>query len=107
MYLRIHDLTSVHLHEPDDCNRLHIEVPVDCDIVAAISLLVESGWAKVGDSTPGAVHLDTTVLRAAVLARCEADDDRAARFDAMLEYARRRGWYDERDRTVTAHISAI
>jgi hypothetical protein len=90
----------VSLEEADDCTRLYVDVRA-LDESAAGSALREAGLGSPGEA--GHLWLDIAALRErarATTAAADWDD----RFDAMLAFARDKGWMDETGKLVAAHI---
>lgn len=91
----------VSIEEPDDCTRLHVSAD-DLDDSVAGSAVARAGLGSPGE--PGHLWLDVTALRKrarAATAATDWDD----RFDAMIAYARSKGWTDPTGELVAAHIS--
>lgn len=88
--------------DADDCSSLKVVGRPGMDVASIVDLLVAEGIAEAADD--GHVALSVAWLRGAARGQAvgEGWDDR---FDAMLKYARTRGWCDSTGRFVTAHIT--
>jgi hypothetical protein len=95
MFVRVDTATArSELHHPDDLQRLHVEVVGDGDQTAIDGALGEFGRLD-GDH----VWLRIDALREAG----PGDDGWTTRFDAMIDYARSKGWTDGAG-AVRAHV---
>ncbi len=90
---------EVSVVQAHDCTRLHIAVD-GLDDAGAGAVLHQVDLGHPGES--GHAWLEISALRewARASAAAEWDD----RFDAMLSYARSKGWTDESGRMLAAHI---
>ncbi|MEU1953452.1 hypothetical protein [Nocardia rhamnosiphila] len=107
MYVGLTPTGQFEIHEPDDFGRLSIVAISGHEPSEVINALVAAGLAVAG-SSPTAIELDVAVLRASArsaraVSSVEADWEQS--FDAMLEYARRKGWYTPSTNTVAVHIA--
>ena len=97
------DLTSaptvIELLKPEDCTRFHVKARGgDPEALAA-----ELSAAGVGRLLPtGEAMIDPRAVRRMAEGRVPADWDN--HFDAMLQYARRKGWLDEAGEAIQAHV---
>lgn len=102
MYVQV-DLTSqppvVSLEEPDDTKRFHVEVVGGTDVGRLFGALVDAAAGRL-EGSDAWIALDA--VRRMAAGRVAPDWDE--RFDAMLEYARTKGWLDEAAHTVRAHV---
>jgi hypothetical protein len=90
---------GVTLEEPDDLGRFHVALdPGVADLDAALRV---AGWGQAqGD---GDASISVEALRtAAAAAPVEPGWD--ARFDAMVDYARSKGWLSADGRAIQAHV---
>lgn len=87
--------------EPTDLTSLQVELD-RVDEAAAARALAEAGLGVVRE---GYAWLDVEALRAAALAGASADA--APGFDAMVAYARSRGWTSDDGRRVRAHCEHV
>jgi hypothetical protein len=95
-----HD-ASVEVVDADDCTSLAVTTVLPSD--AAKAILAADGIAGAADD--GAVWLDVDELRRR--AAPGGADGWAARYDAMIAYARSKGWLNDSGRLVRAHIVAV
>jgi flavin reductase (DIM6/NTAB) family NADH-FMN oxidoreductase RutF/DNA-binding IclR family transcriptional regulator len=93
-----HD-SSVEVVDPDDCTALSVTTELPAQ--ASGEALVASGLATAADD--GAVWLDIDELRKRAAPGGSGGWD--ARYAAMIEYARGKGWLDESANSVRAHIA--
>jgi hypothetical protein len=102
MYVQV-DLGSqppvVSLEEPDDTKRFHVEVIGGTDVGRLFGALVDAAAGRL-DGDDAWIALDAVRRMAAGQVGPDWDE----RFDAMLEYARTKGWLDEAAHTVRAHV---
>jgi hypothetical protein len=111
MYLRV-DLApeppAVELREREDCTRLHVEAhgapTSDAGHTSLDRALRDSGFGALDGAAGGDGKEDTHALLGIDVLRTAAGRDRAAGwekdFDAMIDYARTKGW------TVGDHVRA-
>lgn len=90
--------SSVWVVDADDCTSLAVTTELPSDDTAAI--LAADGIA--GATDEGAVWLDVDELRRR--AAPGGAGGWAERYDAMIAYARGKGWLDDSGRLVRAHI---
>lgn len=89
----------VTLEEPDDCTRFHLAVVGGRDIGRVFGALVDAAAGRLeGD------HALITIDAVRRMARDRVGDDWDARFDAMLDYARTKGWIDDTGNAIQAHV---
>ena len=102
MYVQI-DITParpvVSLEEPDDCTRFHLAVVGGRDIGRVFGALVDAAAGRLEDD-----HALITIDAVRRMAAGRVADDWDARFDAMLDYARTKGWIDETNNAIQAHV---
>jgi hypothetical protein len=102
MYVQV-DLASqppvVSLAEADDTKRFHVEVLGGTDVGRLFGALVDAAAGRL-EGDDAWIALDAVRRMAAG----QVAPDWNERFDAMLEYARTRGWLDEAAHTVRAHV---
>jgi len=90
---------AVSLEEPDDCTRFHLAVVGGRDIGRVFGALVDAAAGRLeGD------HALITIDSVRRMAAGRVGDDWDARFDAMLDYARTKGWIDETNNAIQAHV---
>lgn len=92
------DEPVVELKEPDDCRRFHVEARGG--VTGLGEALQRVGVGRVLPSGDALIEIDS-VRR---LAAGRVPEDWDARFDAMLDYARGKGWVDEDGRAIQAHV---
>jgi hypothetical protein len=97
------DLTSapaaIELVKPGDCTRFHMEARGGDPEVLAAALAA----AGVGRLLPsGEAMIDTQSVRRWAEGRVPADWD--DHFDAMLRYAKGKGWLDDSGESLQAHV---
>lgn len=95
---------AVGLADPDDCKRFHVEVAgasgrTDDDTGRVAHALVDRGIGRVID---GHAFVDVGALRQLASGRVPEGWD--AEFEAMLDYARSKGWFDETGNAIQGHI---
>jgi hypothetical protein len=102
VYVRI-DITParpvVSLEEPDDCTRFHLAVVGGRDIGRVFGALVDAAAGRLEDD-----HALITIDAVRRMAAGRVADDWDVRFDAMLDYARTKGWIDETNNAIQAHV---
>jgi hypothetical protein len=89
---------SVTLEEPDDCRRFHVAVRGLSEDSARQALEAE-GVGRLGD--PAAAEIAIAAIRK--LAQGRVKPDWPERFEAMLEYAGRKGWLSADGERVQGH----
>ena len=102
MYVKVSgplEQAKVTVEEGDDCTRLHVIVE-ELDEVLMGTALTQAGLGQQGKR--GHALLDIAALRSR--SRSGAPDWEA-RFDAMIEYAKKSGWVSADEKLVTAHIA--
>jgi hypothetical protein len=93
------DRPAVTLEEPDDCTRFHLAVVGGRDVGRVFGALVDAAAGRLeGD------HALITIDSVRRMAAGRVADDWAGRFDAMLDYARTKGWVDETNNAIQAHV---
>lgn len=90
---------AIKLEEPSDCNRFHVEVSGGRDGVALGKALVEGGVGRVDGED---AFIEVIAVRSMAEDRVGPGwlDD----FNAMLTFAKTRGWLAEQDSEIRAHI---
>ena len=89
-----------YIESADDCTRLHVTAAT-LDDAAAGAALQSAGLGRQGE--PAHVWLAVDALRTTARAAASIPDwDN--RFDAMIAFARSRGWLDASGEHVAAHI---
>ena len=84
------------LEDPEQLDRFHVEVTGEGDLAAAV------GTFGTLDEDGEHAWISVQAIREAAVGRVdEAWDDR---FEAMLGYARSKGWYDEPGAAIRAHL---
>jgi hypothetical protein len=96
MIIELSDDTPPQLSDEERLDRLHATV------VGAAPRIVYNEFCSPGPDEDH-VWVDIANLRAAALGRVE-DPGYPERFDAMIEYARSKGWLDDTGTHVRAHI---
>jgi len=89
----------VSLEEPDDCTRFHLAVVGGRDIGRVFGALVDAAAGRLEDD-----HALITIDAVRRMAAGRVADDWDVRFDAMLDYARTKGWIDETNNAIQAHV---
>ena len=89
----------VSLEEPDDCTRFHLAVVGGRDLGRVFGALVDAAAGRLEDD-----HALITIDAVRRMAAGRVEDDWPARFDAMLEYARTKGWIDDTGNAIQAHV---
>lgn len=89
---------TVQLVEPEDCKRFHVGVRGGDPGALGAALPVDVG--RLLPSGDALIEIDA-VRR---LAAGQVPDGWDADFDAMVGYARSKGWLDERGEAIQAHI---
>lgn len=92
----------VSLEEPDDCTRFHLAVAGGNDLMTVYGALIHAAAGRLEDGQ-GLIAIDA-VRR---LSAGRVGDDWDRRFDAMLGHARTRGWIDETNNAIQAHIDYV
>lgn len=97
------DLTGepagIELEEPEDCTRFHVAVR-GADLDALDSVLAAQNLGRLLPSGEALIRIDA-VRR---LASGRVPDAWNADFDAMVGYAKSKGWLDEAGEAIQAHI---
>ncbi len=90
---------AIELVTPEDCKTFHVAARGGSPEVLAAAL-VEAGVGRLLPS--GDAMIDTQAIGALAAARAPAgwDDN----FTTMLEYAKSKGWLDDTDGSVQAHV---
>ena len=89
----------VSLEEPDDCTRFHLTVAGGKDVGRVFGALVDAAAGRLeGD------HALITIDAVRRMAAGRVADDWPERFDAMLDYARTKGWIDDTGNAIQAHV---
>lgn len=102
MYVQVHLAAtppSITLEEPDDCTRFHL-LAVGTQDPARLAEVLAGG--DVGRLAGENAFVGIDALRS--LAAGHVGDGWTERFDGMLEYARGKGWLDERGDAIQAHV---
>jgi hypothetical protein len=86
----------------DDLGRLHLALGEVTDEEAA-EVLQSSGLGRLQDAETG--FLDAAALRAAAEPRATAPDW-AVRWDAMIAFARSKGWLSEDGASIQVHVES-
>jgi len=89
----------VSLEEPDDCTRFHLAVVGGRDIGRVFGALVDAAAGRLEDD-----HAMITIDAVRRMAAGRVADDWDVRLDAMLDYARTKGWIDETNNAIQAHV---
>lgn len=105
MYIEVTPTGTPTVQEPGDFSRLSIVANVGSAPAAVVDVLLSSGLAVTG-STPDAIKLDVAAFRDTARAALAADPtpEWERDFDAMLDYAQRKGWYHPDTGAVAAHL---
>ena len=89
----------VTLEEPDDCTRFHLVVVGGRDLARVFGALVDAAAGRLeGD------HALITIDSVRRMAATRVADDWDARFEGMLDYARTKGWTDDTNNAIQAHV---
>jgi hypothetical protein len=88
------------LEEPADCTRFHVAVDGGARDAAHLDEVLRAAGAGRGDGDDARIAVDA-VRRMAV---GRVGRDWARDFDGMLAYARGKGWLDDTDGTIAAHV---
>ena len=89
------------LNEPDNFQGFSVEVPAEVSAETLAALVHRSGLGEL-DADGGHFHVNIDSVRRLATGRGGSDWD--AGFDAMIAYARTKGWVDNARNTVRAHI---
>ena len=100
------DLTSaraiIELVKPEDCKRFHVAARGGSPEALA-DALAEAGLGRLLPS--GEAMVDTQAVRRMAEGRVPADW--GDQFDAMLQYARGKGWLDDTGEAMQAHVEWV
>jgi hypothetical protein len=88
---------AVELRDPEDCKGFHVEVQGDVDVAAVLD---ESGAGRMADDGDHALIEIGWVRQHATSVGPSWNED----FEAMLDYARTKGWIDEGASAIVAHL---
>jgi hypothetical protein len=92
----------VTLEEPDDCTQFHLAVVGGKDLARVFGALVDAAAGRLeGD------HALITIDAVRRMAAGRVGEDWGERFDGMLGYARSKGWIDETNNAIQAHIEFV
>ena len=102
MYLKV-DLGAVPpvvtLEEPEDTKRFHVAVTGGSDAAMVFGALVDAAAGRLeGDDA------FVTVDSVRRLAAGRVDPDWDAELDAMIDFAKSKGWFDEAGHAIRAHV---
>ncbi len=100
MYLSIHADGGVSIHEADDCGRLHLTVS-GVEHARADAALRAAGVGEMHGTEHA--YLDLEALHALARAASTADGW-AEKWQAMVDYARAKGWIGADGRSVRVHV---
>ncbi len=90
---------EVSLEEPDDTGRFHVTVRGGTDRALVFGALVDAAAGRL-DGDEAWITVDA-IRR---LAGSQVGPDWETAFEAMLDYARSKGWLDETTHAVQAHV---
>ena len=90
---------AVTLEDPDNFQQFHVSVQGDVNDVGAA--LASAGFGSLVDED---ARISVAAVRAAAAGR--VDDGWDDGFAKMLEYARTKGWLEDGDTSIRAHIEA-
>lgn len=93
------DPPVVTLEEPDDTKRFHLCVVGGKDLGLVYGALVDAAAGRL-DGDDAEIAVDAVRRMAAGRVSSAWDDD----LDAMLDFARSKGWLDETGSTIRAHV---
>jgi hypothetical protein len=93
------DPVSVALAEPEDCRRFHIQVTGEGTLETVAEAIDRSGAGHL-DGDHAYIAIDWIRSRA----EGRVPSDWPANFDAMIGFARSKGWLDEDGGAIQAHI---
>ena len=96
MIVVVHD-DAVELVDAEDCKTFHVEVHGDADVAAVLD---ESGAGRLAEDGEHALIDIGWVRQHATGTGPEWEQD----FGGMLDYARTKGWIDESDSAIVAHL---
>jgi hypothetical protein len=91
---------EVHLAEPDDCTRFHVAVQGHGHAPAVDDALQSSGAGWLDGEGSAFVRVE----RVRDLAAGQVGDGWPARFAAMLDFARDKGWLSSDGEAIRAHV---
>jgi hypothetical protein len=95
----VQDPPVVTLEEPDDCKRFHLAVVGGNDIRMVFGALVDAAAGRLeGDDA----FITVDAVRRMAAGRVGPDWD--ADFAAMLDFARTKGWIDDANVAIRAHV---
>jgi hypothetical protein len=89
----------VSLEEPDDCARFHLAVVGGRDVGLVFGALVDAAAGRL-DGDHALITIDS--VRRMAAGRVGGDWDE--RFEGMLAYARTKGWIDDTNNAIQAHV---
>jgi hypothetical protein len=89
----------VTLEEPDDCTRFHLAVVGGRDLGRVFGALVDAAAGRLESD-----HALITIDAVRRMAAGRVSDDWPERFEAMLDYARTKGWIDDTGNAIQAHV---
>ena len=92
---------AAELHDPGDFTAFSVAVPAGLSAAELGSLVRRAGIGE-PDPDAGHVHVGIEAIRAMAAGRTDGEWD--AGFDAMIGYARTRGWVDDAAHTVRTHV---
>lgn len=92
---------AAELHDPGNFTAFSIAAPADLPAGELGSLVRRSGIGALDDDGSH-VHVGIEAIRALAAGRTDGGWD--AGFDAMISYARTKGWVDDAADTVRAHV---
>ncbi|HZP29584.1 MAG TPA: hypothetical protein VFC99_11575 [Acidimicrobiia bacterium] len=102
MYVKVDLATTpptVSLEEPDDCKRFHLAVVGGRDAAMVFGALVDAAAGRLeGD------HAWITVDSVRRMAAGRVGPEWDAEFEAMLGFARSKGWLDPTGGSIRAHV---
>ena len=94
---------ATELDDPDNFRAFSVVVPADVPADELGSFVHRSGVGEL-DAGGSHVHIQLGVIRRLAAGRSTPDWD--AGFDAMIAYARTKGWVDDAGNTVRAHLES-
>ena len=93
--------SGVSLRELRVFDDFHVEAGQDVDLAEALTL------AAAGREIDGDVFISTSWIRGVMAEREDDDDEWHAGFEAMLGYARSRGWISEDGDGIRSHVTRV
>ena len=101
MQIIIDGNAATSLDDADNFKAFSVSVPTDVPAAELGRLVVQSGAGQL-DNDGNHVHVAIDVIRQLAVGR--GSDGWSSGFEAMIAYARTKGWVDDAGNTVRAHL---